>query len=309
MASGEIILTEEEQESALQAQVNQRSLAFMVGLVAVGLPTVLIIAAYLLGECKWLSISQHYYSKFWGAVFVGALIFIGAFLFAFRSRYALDNWLATGAGVCAILVALLPASGAGCLAGEYDGRAFLTFNTIITEEAVQVKANGIDATFPIADHSVDRALTTVPDTHGISAFELYPGAGQHHFIAATLLFVILGIYALVVFRRVDPADLLDTNDPTSLNPNKRIRNSIYLVCGVTIFLSIVAIGLGIWVFDQQWWNAYRLTFVFEAVGLYAFGASWMVKGRFWMLNWLLDDEEISQMQRLEQARNPNAGTA
>jgi hypothetical protein len=30
----------------------------------------------------------------------------------------------------------------------------------------------------------------------------------------------------------------------------------------------------------QWWEIYRLTFVFEAVGLMAFGLAWLVKGRF-----------------------------
>ena len=34
-----------------------------------------------------------------------------------------------------------------------------------------------------------------------------------------------------------------------------------------------------------WWEGYRLTFVFEAIGLMAFGLAWLVKGRF--IPWLI----------------------
>ena len=72
--------------------------------------------------------------------------------------------------------------------------------------------------------------------------------------------------------------------------HKRRRNRIYFGCAMCITMAMVAIGgatVSEWYSGSlvPWWEGYRLTFVFEAIGLMAFGLSWFVKGRF--VPWLI----------------------
>jgi hypothetical protein len=63
--------------------------------------------------------------------------------------------------------------------------------------------------------------------------------------------------------------------------HKKIRNGVYKICGIVIILSIACIALLNFppieklngVKDFRLW-----TFVFEALALFAFGTSWLVKG-------------------------------
>jgi hypothetical protein len=90
---------------------DQRRLASMVGYTAIGLPIVLGLGGVVLGDFR-SSLSAFYYETvLLGDVFVGALVFIGALMLAYRgwSRKVAD--LATLGGLCACMVALFPAAG------------------------------------------------------------------------------------------------------------------------------------------------------------------------------------------------------
>ena len=114
-----------------------------------------------------------------------------------------------------------------------------------------------------------------------------PFWNNFHYIAAAVLFAILFYCALFVFRRVQiEQDVINGQ----IGPHKRRRNRVYFGCAMCITLAMIAIGgatVSEWYLGSlaPWWEAYRLTFLFEAIGLMAFGLAWLVKGRF--VPWLI----------------------
>jgi len=94
-----------------------------IGVLGVTLPPILMLGGVLLGSSVQSSISAYYYTAMrdW---FVGTLWVIGVFLFFYRYRPrdagrarsswewvrtgAADAWLGKAAGLCAVVVALLP---------------------------------------------------------------------------------------------------------------------------------------------------------------------------------------------------------
>ena len=74
-----------------------------------------------------------------------------------------------------------------------------------------------------------------------------------------------------------------------LKPAKSRRNAIYVWSGWVIVVCMLAMAVKSLV-PWPWWNEYNATFWCEAFALWAFGVSWMVKGRFWGLL-LLDERD------------------
>jgi hypothetical protein len=118
------------------------------------------------------------------------------------------------------------------------------------------------AIFPCAIHDQPAAP--------VGMFQIAPPfAGYLHFGSSALFFVLLGINSFFLFT------IGDTGKRTR---RKRIRNGIYRTCGLVIFGSLIALlalhlVLGEQLADHAW------TFVFETVMLWAFGISWLVKGK------------------------------
>ena len=85
-----------------------------------------------------------------------------------------------------------------------------------------------------------------------------------HYVSAVSLFVVFAVFSLWLFRK--------TSVPKggSLPPDKRWRNRIYVVCGVVIVVSIVWAGSSLFTDRAIFWP--------EAVALFAFAVSWLVKG-------------------------------
>lgn len=91
-----------------------------------------------------------------------------------------------------------------------------------------------------------------------------------HFACAGLFFLILASMSIWLFTR-------SNKEQEHLKPAKRMRNKIYVVCGVVMILSEVVIGIrAIWFGD----DVHNPTFVFwfETLMLVAFGVSWLTKG-------------------------------
>jgi hypothetical protein len=129
-------------------------------------------------------------------------------------------------------------------------------------------------------------VTVVPANDPGGFFELFSNVGVLHFASAALLFSFFAFYTFFVFTRVIKDEHLDQKGV--LTPVKKTRNGLYIGCGIVIVLSMAAMALhaligGSW----EWWDENNATFWCEALSLWAFGLSWMVKGRFY--GWALLD--------------------
>jgi hypothetical protein len=95
-------------------------------------------------------------------------------------------------------------------------------------------------------------------------------AGRFHYIFAGGLFILLAVFCFVLFPRKDP----------ELAPARRkpLRNRIYISCGIVIVVSLLfAAGT-----QTLWSSTYADTNVLfwaESVAIFAFGASWLIKGQ------------------------------
>lgn len=262
-----------QKNTSVEARTHQQNLAFLVGAVSVSLPLVMIVFGVAGLTCFYQSLSRFYYSPISGAFFIGCLGFIGGYLITWQGQSNLETWLATLAGPMAWLVATFPTSGAGCDEKIWTERIF--------------------ADVPYAgDGTVSGPALDTPNEYHFffdSAFTIHVGA-------ALILFGVLAFFAMVVFTREIPErDRIKGN----LTPEKWWRNFFYIASGCLIIASIgaigIRIGLGRW-FDLSWWERNNLTFWCEAVALFAFGFSWMVKGRFW--GYALVDPKVDTPQRM-----------
>jgi hypothetical protein len=94
--------------------------------------------------------------------------------------------------------------------------------------------------------------------------------GYVHLTAAGVFFISLAYFCLVLFRKGLPA----------VERRKRLRNRVYLTCGLVIVGCLVALILfgfmgDRWPLIAEW----KLVFWVEAIGIWAFGWSWLVKGQ------------------------------
>jgi hypothetical protein len=249
-------------------RVDQHRLAFIVGLVALGLPFMLILAR-VTGTCFYDSISHFYYSQFWGDVFVGALIFIGTFLIVYRGTCRSERTLASVTGIAAYAVALFPTEQRGCPDASFSGRALADFTRLDNADFVTVE-----------QASASNSL-----------FQLFQGVGILHAIAAGTLFLFLAYFCFCVFTRITD----DQRQPDgSVAAPKRRRNRIYYLSGTLILIAIVAVGSK-GLFDSVVWDDLNLTFWFETLALWAFGLSWMTKGRF-LNTMLMDRQDVTDLK-------------
>lgn len=100
--------------------------------------------------------------------------------------------------------------------------------------------------------------------------------GVIHLSAAALLFWILSYFSLKLFTK--------TKDPNTMSERKKLRNKIYVGCGITIrvCLGLLLTYFLIMHYDYLGWGdaiqEFKLVYIFEFIMLWAFGFSWLVKG-------------------------------
>ncbi len=99
-----------------------------------------------------------------------------------------------------------------------------------------------------------------------------------HVSAATALFSTLAYYCLGPFRKNIKGN----------KGKKGLRSKIYLCCGVTMILSMLAIGLSHLEMFEQLAADLSVTFWAEAIALGAFGVAWIVAGK---LSLFADEDE------------------
>lgn len=247
---------------------DQQGVARFVGYVAVGLPFAML-ATLALGNCGYDSISHYYYSYVGGEIFVGALSFIAIMMYFYKGKSKREKLITHPAALFALLVAMFPTSGGGCEEDSFYGRGFTTI--VHVTKAPPDSSDGesfrLEAPFRAAP---DDGVGPVGDT----LFSPAPYTETIHYGAAAVLFALLAIYALLIFPHVDN----EAHGPRGrLTPAKRRRNGIYYLS----FLVIVASMFMLLVrpLPAEVWDAWNFTFIFEATGLFAFGASWMARGR------------------------------
>ncbi len=102
---------------------------------------------------------------------------------------------------------------------------------------------------------------------------LFPNRGTDweravHFGSALALFLVLSYFSLFLF----------TKSGGSPTPEKRIRNRIYTVCGVSMLVCIALIGLYYWRLQDTAVAVLKPVFWLESLALWTFGISWFVKG-------------------------------
>lgn len=239
----------------------QNRLAFLVGLVAFCLPVIMFVGARLDGGCYRDSISNYYYAQVLGSIFVGLLSFIGGFLIAYSGEHWIEDAGSFIAGIGAFFVANFPTVGNGC----DDHPGFLSRVFVFYDAGPPARV--------------------VPMLDG-NYFMLFPDVGDVHTMAAAVLFLFLGLYCLVVMRRIVPERHIRNN---RLIESKRRRNRLYGICGYTILGCVgllACVGFLAGAEFKTWWNLWNLTFVFETIMLWAFALAWFTKGR--LLRWLND---------------------
>ena len=96
--------------------------------------------------------------------------------------------------------------------------------------------------------------------------EPFPGV---HDLAAAVMFVILAYFCYSFIKRAR----------TKGYPQAKLRVKIYALCGIAILLAIVVLGIDRLTDGALTDRIPRLTFYGEAVGLIAFGSSWLTASR------------------------------
>ena len=94
--------------------------------------------------------------------------------------------------------------------------------------------------------------------------------GYFHFGFGALMFSSLIVIALWLFRKTDP-----NSAPTQV---KRIRDRVYLLCGIVMLMSLSLAGIASLPFATGL-NNLNPVFWMESTAIVAFGVSWLVKGQ------------------------------
>jgi hypothetical protein len=94
--------------------------------------------------------------------------------------------------------------------------------------------------------------------------------GNVHLTCATLFFLGMAYFSFFLFTRTDPQRL-----PTA---QKRRRNLVYRVCGITIVACLALVVVTNLVLSDQVREAIHPTFWLESVAVWAIAASWLTKG-------------------------------
>jgi uncharacterized membrane protein len=209
-----------------------------IGYIGLLLPFVLPIGKIIFDGHSLEGSMSAYFYTVTGRVFVGSLCAIGVFLISYRYK-KWDIIASIIAGICAIFVAIFPT------APEVDPTA--------TQKAIGI-------------------------VHGVSA---------------GLFFFILALMSIFLFTKTNPYQAVKplkftdylamlvvtrTKPEFPLNPRKKKRNIIYRVCGWIILFCIIGMGIVAIPAIKEHVDKCHPVFWLESIAVFAFGASWLVKG-------------------------------
>ena len=92
-----------------------------------------------------------------------------------------------------------------------------------------------------------------------------------HFISAVLLFLVFVYFSMCIFRR--------GKDRSLRSVQKNRRNRIYFFCGIAILICLGGCGLAFCFLTEEQRSLCKIIFIFETLVLWAFGISWLTKGK------------------------------
>jgi hypothetical protein len=93
--------------------------------------------------------------------------------------------------------------------------------------------------------------------------------GIVHGVAAIVLFIDLAIFCFFLFPR--------SAVPAALTRRKKVRNVIYVICGIAILLGLGLAALGSLILPDDVVTSIRPMWWGESVALFAFGLAWFTK--------------------------------
>jgi hypothetical protein len=109
----------------------------------------------------------------------------------------------------------------------------------------------------------------VPTGQPLGIFQLPEGpGGTVHLLCAGAFFILLAINSIFLFT---------INRVTPMTPQKKLRNGIYIGCGIVILASMAAL-IVLYVVAPNVIGTTSVALVFETIMLCAFGVSWLIKG-------------------------------
>lgn len=109
---------------------------------------------------------------------------------------------------------------------------------------------------------------------GVALFPTNSGFWLLHYISAVFLFGTLAYFSICLFTK--------TGNPATMTAEKHQRNRIYRWCGYAIIFLMVAVGLFNLFLQDHWIASLMPVFWLESLMLWAFGYSWLIKGKtYW----------------------------
>lgn len=108
-------------------------------------------------------------------------------------------------------------------------------------------------------------------TEPLGVFQISPVISDKiHAVCSVIFFILLAINSIFLFTLTKNKDIPKTR-------NKKIRNYIYISCGIIILLSLAILLIRSLVGTEV--ENDKTLLVFETIMLLAFGTSWLVKGK------------------------------
>lgn len=92
-----------------------------------------------------------------------------------------------------------------------------------------------------------------------------------HYCFAGLLFSVFIFFSLYLFRK--------GKDQTDLSSGKKRRNAAYFVCGIIMIVCLVVIAISLITLSETRLESTKIVLIFETIALWAFGISWLTKGK------------------------------
>ena len=92
-----------------------------------------------------------------------------------------------------------------------------------------------------------------------------------HFLFASVFFLLLAVNSIFIFTLTQPGN--------KITDQKRLRNAIYIICGIIIIILLLSMFILLLILGRKRFNEYPIAFILESLALFAFGFSWIVKGK------------------------------
>ena len=226
--------------------ISYKHLRILIGILAISITWVCIIGGMIFGQEKIAtSISAYYYTNI-RDILEGLLFLVGSFLICYMGYDLLDRIISTSAGIMAICISLFP-----CFK---------------------------DSVIPIGLFQIPSNISDII-----------------HLSTASIFFGLLSFMSIFLFtkskngnkklyriKKYPDGFKKVVNVLIEKTPEKKIRNIIYITCGIIIALSGIAIGVLMIVLGKETMDKYCMILILEAVILHAFGFSWLVKSQIIM---------------------------